>query len=286
MVATGTAAVSRLVLYRREHVGRWCPRARDRALDPALRRRGAAVGRLLPEGAEGRGEADAARGQADPLAPRGWSERFLEDTVQEQMKKIVAGKSRAAGEGGGAEAAAPTPRNVGLDLGCAEGVSRRTSARAKASPELKPAVPVGSGLLTSEAIPNGISALPVGSGASGRRNPAQGRGIGDPAGAFAAVSVPGRSRMAKFLPSERHRHRSAGPGAGPVGDDQRCCGRCAGSQAGCDQGARLVDRREVRSGSPPAMERAIAAEALYLVPAGSVGRLSGATTCRPLPPRS
>jgi DNA end-binding protein Ku len=42
----------------------------------------------------------------------GWSERLLEDTVQEQMKKIVAGKKPRRGKAQEPEATAPTGDNV------------------------------------------------------------------------------------------------------------------------------------------------------------------------------
>jgi DNA end-binding protein Ku len=42
----------------------------------------------------------------------GWSERFLEDTVQEQMKKIVAGKKPRRGKADEPEATATTGGNV------------------------------------------------------------------------------------------------------------------------------------------------------------------------------
>ena len=113
MVATGTAAVSRLVLYRREHAVALVPRGRGivlwtlrygdevRPADdyfPKAAKAEAKLTRLVTELIDARTE--------------GWSERFLEDTVQEQMKKIVAGKKPRRGKAEEPEATAPTGGNV------------------------------------------------------------------------------------------------------------------------------------------------------------------------------
>ena len=113
MVATGTAAVSRLVLYRREHAVALVPRGRGivlwtlrygdevRPADdyfPKAAKAEAKLTRLVTELIDARTEA--------------WSERFLEDTVQEQMKKIVAGKKPRRGKAEEPEATAPTGGNV------------------------------------------------------------------------------------------------------------------------------------------------------------------------------
>ena len=112
-MATGTAAVSRLVLYRREHAVALVPRGRGivlwtlrygdevRPADdyfPKAAKAEAKLTRLVTELIDARTE--------------GWSERFLEDTVQEQMKKIVAGKKPRRGKAEEPEATAPTGGNV------------------------------------------------------------------------------------------------------------------------------------------------------------------------------
>jgi DNA end-binding protein Ku len=93
MVATETAAVSRLVLYRREHAVTLVPRGRGivlwtlrygdevRPADnyfPKAAKAEAKMTRLVTALIDSRTEA--------------WSERFVEDTVQKKMKTIVAGK--------------------------------------------------------------------------------------------------------------------------------------------------------------------------------------------------
>ena len=59
-------------------------------------------------------EAKLTRLVTELIYPRteAWSERFLEDTVQKQMKKIVAGKKPRRGKAEEQEATAPTGGNV------------------------------------------------------------------------------------------------------------------------------------------------------------------------------
>ena len=105
--------VSRLVLCRREHAVALVPRGRGivlwtlrygdevRPADdyfPKAAKAEAKLTRLVTELIDTRTEA--------------WSERFLEDTVQEQMKKIVTGKKPRRGKVAEPEATGPTGGNV------------------------------------------------------------------------------------------------------------------------------------------------------------------------------
>jgi DNA end-binding protein Ku len=113
MAATGTAAVSRLVLYRREHAVALVPRGRGIVLwtlryGDEVRPADDYFGE--PAKAEARltrlvGELIGARTEA-------WSGDFLKDTVQERMKAIVAGKKPRRGKAAEPEAAEPTGGNV------------------------------------------------------------------------------------------------------------------------------------------------------------------------------
>lgn len=112
MAATGTAALSRLVLYRREHavallahgkgIVLWTLRYGDevRPAEPAPGKADAKLTRLVGKLIAGRTEA--------------WSETTLDDPVQEKLEKIIAGKAakkrKAAPKEG--EAPAPTGDNV------------------------------------------------------------------------------------------------------------------------------------------------------------------------------
>jgi DNA end-binding protein Ku len=113
MAASGTAALSRLVLYRREHAVAVAPRGRGMVLwtlrygDEVRRaedyfdndfKAEAKLTRLVTEVIEARTE--------------GWSEGFLEDTVQERMKAIVAGKKPRRGKAAEPEGAEATGGNV------------------------------------------------------------------------------------------------------------------------------------------------------------------------------
>ena len=96
MTATGTAALSRLVLYRREHAVALVPRGRGIVLWTL--RYGDEVRPAedyFPH--EARAEAKLTRLVTQLIEARteDWSERFVEDTVQERMKKIIAGKKPA-----------------------------------------------------------------------------------------------------------------------------------------------------------------------------------------------
>ena len=65
------------------------------------------------EGGEAGGEADAARHRTDRRAHGAWSERFLDDPVQDRMLEIIAGKKPRRGKAASKpEAAAPTDGNV------------------------------------------------------------------------------------------------------------------------------------------------------------------------------
>jgi DNA end-binding protein Ku len=109
MTATGTAALSRLVLYRREHAVALVPRGRGIVLwtlrygdevrpaedyFPHEARAEAKLTRLVTQLIEARTEA--------------WSERFVKDPVQDRMKKIIAGKKPAT-----PKAAEEAPEPVG-----------------------------------------------------------------------------------------------------------------------------------------------------------------------------
>ncbi len=105
MTATKTAAMSRLVLYRREHAVALMPRGRGIVLWTL--RYGDEVrpaDDYFPK--QIKAEAKLTRLVTELIGSRseGWSDRFLEDTVQERMKKIVAGKKP---RGGKAAAAVP-----------------------------------------------------------------------------------------------------------------------------------------------------------------------------------
>jgi DNA end-binding protein Ku len=113
MEATGTAAMSRLVLYRREHAVALTPRERGIVLWTL--RYGDEVrpaDDYFPD--EIKAEAKLTRLVTELIDARseGWSDRFLEDTVQERMKKIVAGKKPRRGKAAEPEGAEPTEGNV------------------------------------------------------------------------------------------------------------------------------------------------------------------------------
>ena len=158
MVATGTAAVSRLVLYRREHAVALVPRGRGivlwtlrygdevRSADdyfPKAAKAEAKLTRLVTELIDARTE--------------GWSERFLEDTVQEQMKKIVAGKKPRRGKAEEPEATAPTGGNV---VSIMDALKRSVAAdKGKARQGVNSCAPrLRSGLSQSNAISACLSA--------------------------------------------------------------------------------------------------------------------------------
>ena len=189
MVATGTAAVSRLVLYRREHAVALVPRGRGivlwtlrygdevRPADdyfPKAAKAEAKLTRLVTELIDARTEA--------------WSERFLEDTVQEQMKKIVAGKKPRRGKAEEPEATAPTGGNVVSIMDAL----KRSVAADKGKRQEQELNLAGRGPACAPATPNGDQRLPVGSGAAEARKSAQGSGVlATRAGAFATVKCAG-----------------------------------------------------------------------------------------------
>ena len=91
MVATGTAAVSRLVLYRREHAVALLPRDNGivlwtlrygdeiRPAEPALGKADAKLTRLVGKLIDARTEP--------------WSDDLVSDPVQEELAKLIAGKA-------------------------------------------------------------------------------------------------------------------------------------------------------------------------------------------------
>ena len=113
MVATGTAAISRLVLYRREHAVVLLPR--DRGIVLWTLRYGEEVrpaDEYLPKPAKPAAKLTRLVTALIDERTEPWSERYLEDTVQEQMKKIVAGKQPRKGKAKEPESPAPTGGNV------------------------------------------------------------------------------------------------------------------------------------------------------------------------------
>lgn len=93
MESTRTAALSRLVLYRREHAVALTPR--DRGMILWTLRYGdevRAASDYYPEPAKTEAKATRLVTELIDVRTEAWSDRFLEDTVQERMKEIVAGK--------------------------------------------------------------------------------------------------------------------------------------------------------------------------------------------------
>ena len=112
MVKTGTVALSRLVLYRREHAVALVPRGK-----------GMVLWTLRYADEVRKPETEAAR--ADPKMVRlvskfidehtaGWSDDLVEDPVQESLEKLIAGKKPrpASSKGRDDDAPEPTEGNV------------------------------------------------------------------------------------------------------------------------------------------------------------------------------
>ena len=113
MVATGTAAVSRLVLYRREPAVALVPRGRGIVLWTL--RYGDEVrpsDDYFPEGGEGGGEADPARDRADRRPNRSLERALRRGHRPGGNEKIVAGKKPRRGKATEPQSAAPTSDNV------------------------------------------------------------------------------------------------------------------------------------------------------------------------------
>jgi len=97
MVATKTVATSRLVLYRREPAVALVPR--DRGMGLWTLRYGDEVrdaADYFPKPAKTEAKLTRLVGEVIEAGTEPWSERFLEDTVQERMKKVIAGKEPRA----------------------------------------------------------------------------------------------------------------------------------------------------------------------------------------------
>ena len=191
MVATGTAAVSRLVLYRREHAVALVPRGRGIVLWTL--RYGDEVrpaDDYFPEGGEGRGEADAARHRADRRSHRG-----LERTLPRGHRAGADEEDRrrqeaAPREGGGAGGHGADRRQRCLDHGCAE-AERRGGQGQRQRQEREALVRLACAPRLCRNS-NGDQRLPVGSGAAEARKSAQGSGVlATRAGAFATVKCAG-----------------------------------------------------------------------------------------------
>ena len=272
MVATGTAAVSRLVLYRRERAVVLVPRGRGIVLWTL--RYGDEVrpaDDYFPKAGEGRGEATRLVTELIDARTESWSDRFVEDTVQEQMKKIVAGKeAAAAGRRQEPEAHAPTGGNV---VSIMDALKRSVAARqgqGKKQDLNRSRRPASPGTLARD------QCLPVGRGAAAARKSAQGSAcIGDARRRVRDGEVGRADLRAELVPGERHRHRRAGAGAGAVGDDR---GVVAAVAQVVDQDAagplRLGDRsrRSGRGRRPPSTAPSPAAKPLTASqPAASVG---------------
>ena len=75
-------------------------------MDPALRRRGSA------KAAKAEAKLTKLVTELIDEQTEAWSDRFVEDTVQEQMKKIVAGKKPRADQAAEPERRGPTEGNV------------------------------------------------------------------------------------------------------------------------------------------------------------------------------
>jgi DNA end-binding protein Ku len=111
MAATGTAALSRLVLYRREHAVALVPRGRGIVLW-TLRYGDEVRPADFPEAAKPEAKLTRLVGELIDARTEDWSERFLADDVQERMRKIIAGKKPRPGKAAEAESPAPTGGNV------------------------------------------------------------------------------------------------------------------------------------------------------------------------------
>lgn len=113
MATTGTAAVSRLVLYRREHAVALTPR--DRGIVLWTLRYGDEVrppDDYFPQAAKVEAKLTRLVTEFIDAHTETWSDRFLEDTVQERMKKILAGKKPRRRKAAESDAMSPTDGNV------------------------------------------------------------------------------------------------------------------------------------------------------------------------------
>ena len=204
-----------------------------------------------------------------------WSERFLEDTVQEQMKKIVAGKKPRRGK-----ATEPESGAGGGNVVSIMDALKRSVVGDKGKGKSKPGT-VADGIARLAPGREINACLSEGRGRRGSRP--RGRVLATRAGALATVKCAGpisgpSSSQASGIDT------GARAGAGAVGDDRGVVAAVAQVVEQDAAGAlRLGDRRDVAVGilgrHRPGHRRG---EALDLVPAGSVGRLQRRDDVQPL----
>ena len=107
MTATRTAALSRLVLYRREHAVALLPR--DKGIVLWTLRYRDEIRPAEPAARQGGREDDPARHQADQSPHREWSADLVSDPVQANLEKIIAGKKAKAKRAKPKPSEAPKP---------------------------------------------------------------------------------------------------------------------------------------------------------------------------------